>query len=148
MNIEKEEKSLKSKEMYKITILLLKVLPMTMVFAYLLMLGCFYHAPEYVVIPHLLGTVFAPLAFIYITSYVFRFCSFHRIFIHYYAFISVLNVSDHYLEPYFNDNVVTFLHDSGTIIFLVIAIIMYIYKYKKDKCVEIFNSCENTSIIK
>lgn len=147
MSIEKEEKSLKSKEMYKITILLLKVLPMTMVFAYLLMLGCFYYAPEYVLIPHLLGTVFAPLAFIYITSYVFRFCAFHRIFIHYYAFISVLNVSDHYLEPYFNDNVVTLIHEGGTLTFVIVAIIMYIYKYKRDKYIKVLGNCGSTKVI-
>ena len=141
------EASLKSKEMYKVTILLLKVLPMVMVFAYLLMLCCFYYAPKYVVVPHLLGTVFAPLAFIYITSYVFKFCEFHRIFIHYYAFISILNVSDHYLHPYFNDKVITTLHEGGTLIFAIIAVIMYIYKYKKDKCIKLVNSCGDIKFI-
>lgn len=141
------EASLKSKEMYKVTILLLKVLPMVMVFAYLLMLCCFYYAPKYVVVPHLLGTVFAPLAFIYITSYVFKFCEFHRIFIHYYAFISILNVSDHYLHPYFNDKVITTLHEGGTLIFAIIAVIMYIYKYKKDKCIKLVNSCGNNESV-
>ena len=91
-----EQNTVKSKGLYKLAIILLKVLPMIMTLAYLLMLGCFYYAPKYVIIPHLLGTVFAPLAFIYITSYVFRFCAFHRLFIHYYAFVDILNVSDHY----------------------------------------------------
>lgn len=141
------EASLKSKEMYKVTILLLKVLPMVMVFAYLLMLCCFYYAPKYVVVPHLLGTVFAPLAFIYITSYVFKFCEFHRIFIHYYAFISILNVSDHYLHPYFNDKVITTLHEGGSLLFGITAIIMYIYKYKKDKCMKLVNSCGDIKFI-
>ena len=141
------EASLKSKEMYKVTILLLKVLPMVMVFAYLTMLCCFYYAPKYVVVPHLLGTVFAPLAFIYITSYVFKFCEFHRIFIHYYAFISILNVSDHYLHPYFNDKVITILHEGGSLLFGIIAIIMYIYKYKKDKCMKLVNSCGDIKFI-
>ena len=141
------EASLKSKEMYKVTILLLKVLPMVMVFAYLTMLCCFYYAPKYVVVPHLLGTVFAPLAFIYITSYVFKFCEFHRIFIHYYAFISILNVSDHYLHPYFNDKVITTLHEGGSLLFGITAIIMYIYKYKKDKCMKLVNSCGDIKFI-
>lgn len=141
------EASLKSKEMYKVTILLLKVLPMVMVFSYLAMLCCFYYAPKYVVVPHLLGTVFAPLAFIYITSYVFKFCEFHRIFIHYYAFISILNVSDHYLHPYFNDKVTTTIHEGGSLLFGIIAIIMYIYKYKKDKCIKLVNSCGDIKFI-
>lgn len=121
---------------------------MIMVLGYFLMLIGFYFDSKYIVIPHLLGTVIPPLIFIYITSYVFKFCAFHRIFIHYYAFINILNTSDHYLHQYVDDNVVTFIHDSGTLIFIITAIIMYIYKYKKDKCVEIYNSCENTPIIK
>lgn len=143
-----EGTSLKSKEVYKITIYFLKVLPMIMVFAYIAMLGCFHYAPKYVAIPHLLGTVGAPLAFIYITSYVFRFCAFHRIFIHYYAFISILNVSDHYFHPYFNDNIITALHEGGSLLFGIIAVIMYIYKYKKDKCMKLLNSCGNTEVLK
>jgi hypothetical protein len=135
------EKSLKSKELYKTTIILLKVLPMIMVCAYLLMLTCFYYFPSHVIIPHLLGTVFAPLSFIYITSYVFKFCAFHRLFIHYYAFIDVVNVSDHYLHPYINETFITTLHDGGTILFFITAITMYFYKYKREKCIKILNSC-------
>ena len=73
------ENNFKSKALYKLTIAILKVLPMIMVAAYLLMLIGFYFDSKYIVIPHLLGTVGAPLAFIYITSYVFRFCAFHRV---------------------------------------------------------------------
>lgn len=142
-----EVTSLKSKSMYKATLYTLKILPMVMAFAYLLMLCCFNYAPKYVVIPHLLGTVFAPLIFIYITSYVFKFCAFHRLFIHYYTFITILNVSDHYLHPYIDVSVVTFLHDGATLIFLITAIIMYIYKYKRDKCMKILDGCGNTEVL-
>lgn len=141
MKSKTEETPLKSKEMYKTTLILLKVLPIIMVIAYFLMLVCFYHFPTLMVVPHLLGTVGAPLAFIYITSYVFRFCAFHRIFIHYYAFINVLNVTHHYFANKLNYDLVTFLHETGTIIFLVSAVIMYIHKYKKDKCEKIIDSC-------
>lgn len=133
--------NLKSKALYKLTIATLKVLPMIMVLGYLLMLIGFYFDSKYIVIPHLLGTVIPPLIFIYITSYVFKFCAFHRIFIHYYAFINILNTSDHYLHQYVDDNVVTFIHDIGTLIFIITAIIMYIYKYKRDKYLKITENC-------
>ena len=141
MKNNQEVNSLKSKDLYKTTLVLLKILPMIMVLSYFIMLGSYYYAPEYLIIPHILGTVCTPLAFIYITSYVFRFCAFHRLFIHYYAFIDILNVSDHYLHPYFNEKVVTFIHEIGTIIFIITAIIMYIYKYKRDKCTKVVDSC-------
>jgi hypothetical protein len=141
------ENNLKSKTLYKLTIATLKVLPMIMVLGYFLMLIGFYFDSKYIVIPHILGTVIPPLIFIYITSYVFKFCAFHRIFIHYYAFINILNTSDHYLHPYVDANVVTFIHDGGTLVFLITAIIMYIYKYKRERCMKILNSCGNTEVL-
>ena len=136
-----EVNSLKSKELYKATLALLKRLPMIMAFSYLMMLFCFNFIPEYVIIPHILGTIVPMMTFLYITSYVFKFCAFHRLFIHYYVFIDILNVTDHYFCNYLNEGVVTFLHDSGTIIFLITALVMYIYKYKKDKCAAVIESC-------
>lgn len=136
------ENNLKSKTLYKLTLGILKILPMIMVLGYFLMLIGFYFDSKYIVIPHLLGTVIPPLIFIYIVSYVFRFCAFHRIFIHYYAFINILNTSDHYLHQYVDANIVTFIHDGGTLVFLITAIIMYIYKYKKDKCLKQCNNKE------
>ena len=141
------DNNLKNKELYKTSLILLKILPMIMVAAYLLMLIGFYFDSKYIIIPHLLGTVGAPLAFIYITSYVFRFCAFHRLFIHYYAFVDILNVSDHYLHSYFNEKVVTYLHDGGTLIFIIVAVIMYMYKYKRDLCMKILSSCGSTKVI-
>ena len=142
-----DSSSLKNKELYKTSLVLLKILPIVMVAAYLLMLLCFYFDSKLVILPHILGTVGAPLAFIYITSYVFKFCAFHRLFIHYYAFVDILNVSDHYLHPYFNEKVVTYLHDGGTLIFIITAVIMYMYKYKRDLCMKILSSCGSTKVI-
>lgn len=138
-----KEDTLKSKNMYKITLILLKTLPVIMVCAYFLMLICFKYLPSYVVIPHLLGTVAAPLAFIYITSYVFRFCAYHRIFIHYYAFINVLNVSHHYFANVFNPVIVDYIHHTGTVIFIIVASIMYFLKYKKDQCLDKIDECRD-----
>ena len=129
--------SLKNRALHKLTIATLKVLPMIMVAAYLLMLIGFYFDSKYIVIPHLLGTVGAPLAFLYITSYVFRFCAFHRLFIHYYAFVELLNVTDYYVRIPISDEAITILHDSVTIIFLISIVITYIIKYKKDKCLKL-----------
>lgn len=128
------ENNLKSKELYKITLYVLKILPMVMAFSYLIMFILANTIETFVIIPHIIGTVIAPLAFVYLTSYVFRFCAFHRLFIHYYAFIELLNVTDYYIRIPISDAAITFIHDSVTIIFLILTVMMYIHKYKKDKC--------------
>ena len=136
------ENNLKSKVLYKITLYVLKVLPMIMAFSYLIMFVLANTVESFVIIPHIMGTVIAPLAFVYLTSYVFRFCAFHRLFIHYYAFVELLNVTDYYVKIPISDAAITFIHDSVTIIFLILAVVMYIYKYKKDKCLKLCNNKE------
>lgn len=131
------ESTLKSKTLYKITLLTLKMLPMIMSFSYLIMFVLANTVEDWVIIPHILGTVIAPLAFVYLTSYVFRFCAFHRMFIHYYAFVELLNVTDYYVRIPISDEAITILHDSVTIIFLISVVITYIIKYKKDKCLKL-----------
>jgi hypothetical protein len=136
------ESTLKSKTLYKITLLTLKMLPMIMSFSYLIMFVLANTVEDWVIIPHILGTVIAPLAFVYLTSYVFRFCAFHRMFIHYYAFVELLNVTDYYVRIPISDKAITILHDSVTIIFLISVVITYIIKYKKDKCLKLVDKYE------
>jgi hypothetical protein len=137
------ENNLKSKELYKLTLSTLKLLPMIMCFSYLIMFVLANTIEDLVIIPHILGTVIAPLAFLYLTSYVFKFCAFHRMFIHYYAFIELLNVTDYYIRIPISDEAITTLHDSVTIVFLVLVAITYIIKFKRDKCL---NKCNNKEL--
>lgn len=136
------ESTLKSKTLYKITLLTLKMLPMIMSFSYLIMFVLANTVEDWVIIPHILGTVIAPLAFVYLTSYVFKFCAFHRMFIHYYAFVEILNVTDYYIRIPISDEAITILHDSVTIVFLIAVIVTYIIKYKKDKCLKLVDKYE------
>lgn len=135
------ETTLKSKTLYKSTLVLLKVLPMIMAFSYLTMFVLANTIDNLVIVPHIIGTVIAPLAFLYLTSYVFKFCAFHRLFIHYYTFVELLNVTDYYIRIPISDKAITTLHDSVTIVFLILAVVTYIIKYKKDKCAEIASRC-------
>lgn len=42
------------------------------------------------------GMSLIPLVFMYISSYVFRFCEYHRIFLHYIAINDIINIYDWY----------------------------------------------------
>ena len=69
-------------------------------------------------------------------------------FIHYYAFVELLNVTDYYIRIPISDEAITILHDSVTILFLLSVEVTYIIKYKKDKCANILNTCNNPIITK
>lgn len=134
-----EQTTLRSKSLYKFTVSLLKLLPMVMVVSYFLMLFLFYTADRYIVVPHILGTVIAPLVFIYSTSYVYRYCAFHRMFIHYYAFIQLLNVMGHYNCLPTDGETTTLIHDGVTVFFIISAVIMYVIKFRKAECTRLLD---------
>lgn len=128
------ETTLKSKYLYKLTLATIKLLPMIMVVSYILMFILANTIEAFVIIPHILGTVIAPLVLLYLISYLFRYCYFHRMFIYYYAFVEILNVTDYYVRIPISDKAISLLHDSVSIIFIISVIVIYIIKFKKDTC--------------
>lgn len=65
-------------------------------------------APQ--VIVHFIGLVLAPLLFMYLSSHVFRFCSYHRLFIYYVGAMELLNVVDWYTFMPLNNSITGTIH--------------------------------------
>ena len=92
------EEKLVSKQLYKIAIWLLKFIPFILALfnflnTILTTLG--------IVLPfivELASISFIPLIFIYIASYLFKFCRYHRVPLHYVAVNKVLNLIDYYFQ--------------------------------------------------
>lgn len=78
------EESLRSKTLYKIEIGLLKIIPMVLAGIYLsnTILSYFLDI-DLIILSYIGGISLLPLMFLYLSSYVFRFCIYHRVFLHY-----------------------------------------------------------------
>lgn len=76
-----------------------KWIPAVMATSHLLIIIIAYWHIGVQAIIHFLGLVSAPLAFLYIGSYLFKFCWYHRMFIHFIATIEIINVTCWYLKP-------------------------------------------------
>ena len=76
------EESLRSKTLYKIEIGLLKIIPMILAGIYLsnTILSYFLNI-DLIVLSYIGGISLLPLIFLYLSSYVFRFCIYHRVFL-------------------------------------------------------------------
>ena len=135
------EATLKSKTMYKASLVLLKVLPMMMAFCYLMITVCAHFQVPYQLPFHYL-LMLLPLIFIYLTSYIFKFCNYHRMFIHYVAFVELLNLTDYYFRIPISNSAICILHYGVSAIFIIVAYCMYIKKYN---CKKNDNSEENDS---
>lgn len=129
----------KTKELYKIDLFLLKLLPMIMAFSYmiaqyaaLLNIGS---GPTLVlqIVTHYLGLLLAPMMFMLISSKVFQFCNYHRMFIYYILVIQLMNITNWYFKIPISNLAYNITQDVITVGFLLTALIMYIKKRRQIK---------------
>ena len=121
-----------NKNLYKLTIITLKFLPIVMASAF--MISNIIHITIIQIICHIIGINVAQFLFIYLTSYAFKFCNYHRIFIHYLVLIETINVIDWYIGIPVSDKAMQITHIVISVVFIVIAVKMY---YNKNiKCIK------------
>lgn len=89
------EESLRSKTLYKVEIGLLKIIPMVLAGIYLsnTILSYFLDI-DLIILSYIGGISLLPLIFLYLSSYVFRFCIYHRIFLHYITINELILILD------------------------------------------------------
>lgn len=128
-----------NKHLYKVNLFLLKLLPVIMCSGLII---ASYGATFQVItgfgiilqiVSHYLGLVIAPIGFMYISSYIFKFCNYHRMFIHYIAIIELMNVTNWYFKIPITNDLYNGIQIIITILFLFLAIVMYIKKRKNIK---------------
>lgn len=71
------------------------------------------------------------IIFFYISSYVFRFCEYHRMFMHYTTIIWVLNIYDLYIGIPVDDLNLFLIYQIITGIVLFIILYMYVKNHKR-----------------
>lgn len=128
-----------NKQLYKVDLFLLKLAPVLMCGG--LIISTYGASFKIIagfgiilqIVSHYLGLVIAPIAFMYISSYVFKFCNYHRMFIHYIAIIELMNVTNWYFKVPISDQLWNGIQDIITIVFFIITIFMYIRKRRQLK---------------
>lgn len=127
-----EGNSLRSKGLYKMELYLLKVMPMLLAAIYLVNTVLSYYDIIIPVLSHIGGLSFIPLVFMYVSSYVFRFCSYHRMFLHYIVVNDSINLIDYYYTLPISDWELLILHMSVASIILFIILYMYVKGHSKN----------------
>lgn len=86
-----------NKLLYKIELCLVKVIPMIYALLSLLNTTLSYFGIDVVILSYIGSVSFITLLLLYVTSYVFKFCEYHRMFIHYTTVTWILNIIDLYI---------------------------------------------------
>ena len=125
------EASLKSKALYKTGLILLKMIPMLLALCCLCNSILSYFNLDVCVLSYVGGISVIPLIFLYLASYMFRFCEYHRMFLHYIVSTWVINITDYYVGIPISDLEYLCLQMIIAGISLFIILYLYVRSHKK-----------------
>ena len=125
----KEENLVKS--LHKIFLLILKVIPLVNALGCLLNTLFAYYNIETPWISFTTGMSLTTWLFIYLATFVFKFCIYHRMFLYYIAIVDIIDTIDYYIGIPLSDYNFLVLHIIITGITLFIILYLYVKHHKK-----------------
>ena len=134
------EERLGNKLLYKLELCLLKIIPMVSALLYLANTVLSFYDIDLPILSYIGGYSLLPLLFMYLSSYVFKFCEYHRMFLHYIVVSDVLTQIDYYIGIPVSDRGLLSIHLSVAGISLFIILYLYV---KHNKRVVSTNSGQN-----
>lgn len=125
-NQKTERRDYVNKSVYRYELLAIKLIPIIIVGLMVLNTTLSYFGIDWEIFSHLAGVSFLSILLMYISSIVFRFCAYHRIFIHYITLLWLLSIIDWYTDVLRNnisiDVLLLLLIAFGITIFLAIIL--------------------------
>lgn len=111
--------------LHSIVIKLLKIIPMLLALTALLNTLLSYFYMEVPLLSYIGGVSILPLLFLYLSSYAFGFCSYHRMFLHYVLVNWILNIYDYYIGIPLSDKDLLMMYLIITGIFLFVILYLH-----------------------
>lgn len=127
----KEEKSVRSKVTHKVLILVVKYIPMLISIFYMLNTVLCWIEIDTPVISNIAGVSLLTWLFLYLSSIVFQFCIYHRMFLYYILVTDLINIYDFYLG--IPISTVQLLSVHSVIISVLLFSLLYIHIKNHDK---------------
>lgn len=126
------EERLRSKFLYKIELVGIKLIPMIIALAYFIdtILDAYEIDVEF--LSHLFGLAFLPWCFLLLSSFVFRFCLFHRLPLYYIALNHLISLIDYYIGIPVDLKAWVVGHIAILFIFILWMVVLHIKKKKDD----------------
>lgn len=117
-----EEKRV-NKKYYKLVLQYLKIIPMLIAFCDILNTASYFMGYDIEVFSFVGGISFLTLAFLYLVPYVFRFCIYHRMFLHYVLINNTLETIEYVFVLPISDCAYIILWSIFTGIFLFLVLV-------------------------
>ena len=119
-----------SKREYKVMLGALKIIPMLLALCSMFNMLFDFFGVDSRFFSFISGMSLLPLAFLYIASYVFQFCAYHRIFLHYIVANNALMAVDYYIGIPVSNAVLFMLY----LLLIGMFLFLVLYYHQKEKC--------------
>lgn len=117
------------KSLYKLEIFTIKIIPIVLALICFLNTLLCYLGIDLLILTYIGGVSFLTIGFLYLSSYVFKFCSYHRMFLHYITIVNIISYIDmEYGIPLSNFS----LHILYTSLFLMFTFIFLYLKLNEQ----------------
>ena len=117
---------------YKLFIVVLKYTPVLIALCYVLNTVTAVFGIYIEPLSNIAGVSLLTWIFLYIATYVFKFCIYHRMFLWYILIDDLLNIIDYYYELPIETSNLLMIHNSIIGIFLFIILYIYVKDHKKS----------------
>lgn len=128
-----EESSRLNRDLHKFWLGFLKVITMVMAGLYLLNTVLSYFDLDYSVISYIAGAGLIPLVFLFLSSYLFHFCEYHRMFLYYIVANDIICWADYTFTLPISDWNYLMLHIITAGIFLFIILYLHQKEVKRRR---------------
>lgn len=117
------------KSLYKLEVFTIKIIPIILALICFLNTLLCYLGIDLIILTYIGGISFITLGFLYLSSFVFRFCNYHRMFLHYITIVNAISYIDmEYGIPLSNFS----LHILYTSLFLLFTFIFLYLKLNEQ----------------
>ena len=118
------------RRVYKLLIWLLKIIPMLLAITTIAGTLCSFFGVNPSVFSFIGSISLFPLLFLYLASYAFRFCIYHRMFLHYIVANNALVYADYFWKIPVEDTTLLMVH----LILIGIFLFLVLFFYRREKC--------------
>lgn len=124
------EEKLRNKLLYKVFLIILKYIPVVITLAYILNTALYWFNIDLSVLSNIAGLSLLPWIFIYVATYVFRFCTYHRLLLYYIFLDDCINIYDYYFGIPLSDHSMLAVH---TVLIGILVIVLLVNHVKSNK---------------
>lgn len=126
------EERLRSKYLYKLLLLVLKLIPMITAIGYALNTLFAYIGIDTPFFSNICGMSLLPWMYVLLSAFVFKFCIYHRMFLYYILTTDIINIIDYYIGIPVSTRNIFALHAVVTAIFMFLILYFYAKCCKKS----------------